>query len=57
MQNNMSQIIEICKELIWQEAGYSINLINMKSENRFWNDIWIDIVGKTFQERKITIIN
>jgi len=57
MQNNVSQMMEISKELIWRESRYSIDVISVKSKNRFWNEMWIDVVGKTFQECQLNIIN
>ena len=57
IQNNISQIIEISKELIQIESGYSIDLISVKSENRFWNKTQIDVVGKIFQARQLNIMN
>ena len=57
MNNNVSKIIAIYKEFIWQESSYSYSPLKVDPSNRFLKESWIDIVTTLLHERELTTIN
>ena len=57
MKNNVSKIISICQELVQRESGYSVSLLKVSKENRFWMKSWIDIIAIALNDREMEVVN
>lgn len=49
--------MKVCKELIQRESRYSIHSVQVNPQNRFWNQIQINIIAESLYKRGLTVEN